>query len=333
MRTALLALVWLVPASQALAGVEFERADQRIMISVDGRPFTVYRHGESTTKPFFWPILGPNGAAVTRNFPNAEKEGEAKDHPWHRGLSFTHGEVDVEGRKSVDFWAEGVAVQGRIVHRSFDPAPSVRAGVLTFGTRDVWQAPDGATLVQDHAFWQVDDLGRGSVRIALVIELKAGDKAVRFGDTKEGSFAVRVATDLDEVSEPTGLRARSPRGKVVDSQGVVGANQLWGKPSDWVDYSGRSGGEAVGIAIFDHPANRPRARWHVRDYGLFSANPFGDRAFANQKGGPGVSLEPGRSLTYRFALLVHPGDARTGEVARRYREYVESAKVEAPALP
>ena len=38
----------------------------------------------------------------------------------------------------------------------------------------------------------------------------------------------------------------------------------------WVCWVGRGW-----MAMFDHPANRPRARWHVRDYGLFSANPFG----------------------------------------------------------
>src|SRR5947209_14640920 len=37
------------------------------------------------------------------------------------------------------------------------------------------------------------------------------------------------------------------------------------------------------VTIFDHPGNSPRARWHVRAYGLFAANPFGLKVFTGDK--------------------------------------------------
>src|SRR6202040_3713551 len=67
---------------------------------------------------------------------------------------------------------------------------------------------------------------------------------VTLGDTKEGTFAIRVVKALD-----------SPPGHMVNANGAIGEKGIWGKRSNWVDYYGRVGGEDVGLAIFDHPQN------------------------------------------------------------------------------
>jgi hypothetical protein len=327
MRRLALAIALLSPwiADEARGGVTFREATDALEVFIDGKPFTTYRYGTGVSKPFFWPIAGPFGAPVTRAFPNVpDAPDEARDHPWHRGLSFTHGEVGVPGEPAVDFWRENVARQGRVVHRAFDPRPSVENGVLTFGTVDDWIGPDGAKLLRDHVLWRIEDLGEGSSLLSATIELVAANRPVQFGDSEEGSFAVRVATSMDEKSEPTGPRSKAPRGRITNSRGDVGASSCWGRPADWVDYSGPVDGRMVGLAIFDHPANRPRARWHVRDYGLFSANPFGQKVFGAADDPAPLVLEPGRSLTLRYAVLVHPGDVATGKVARSFGVYLHN---------
>ena len=56
--------------------------------------------------------------------------------------------------------------------------------------------------------------------------------------------------------------------------------ETWGKPAEWVDYSGVLDGEKLGVALFDSPESfHHPARWHVRDYGLLAINPFGSSAF------------------------------------------------------
>ena len=47
------------------------------------------------------------------------------------------------------------------------------------------------------------------------------------GDTKEGTFAIRVAPDLS-----------APLGHMISSSGAEGEKAIWGKAANWVDYSG-----------------------------------------------------------------------------------------------
>ena len=207
--------------------------------------------------------------------------------------------------------------------------PSTKDGVLTFGTKDDWVGPDGTTLLKDRVLWRIDDLGKGSARISSTIRLIAAGRPIRFGDSEEGSFAVRVATSMDEKSEPTGPRSKGPRGRITNSRGDIGAPKCWGRDADWVDYSGNVDGRMVGLAFFDHPANRPRTRWHVRDYGLFSANPFGQKVFKVSDGPGPVTLGPGQELVLRYAVLIHAGDGDAGRIAQRYAEYIRDEPSEA----
>ncbi len=326
-RHLVLALVVLGPWAgvEAGDGASFRQTADSLDVLIDGKPFTTYRHSSGATKPYFWPIVGPFASPITRAFPNiSDAPDETRDHPWHRGLSFTHGLVSVPGETPVDFWRENAARQGRVVHRAFQPPPAVKDGMLIFGTVDDWLGPDGARLLRDHVLWRVENLGEGSTLLSATIELVADDRNVQFGDSEEGSFAVRVATSMDEKSEPTGPRSMGPRGRITNSRGDIGASRCWGRAADWVDYSGQVNGRMVGLAIFDHPSNRPRARWHVRDYGLFSANPFGRDVFKEPDGTPPMILEPGRLLVLRYAVLVHPGDVVIGRVAERFGGYLRA---------
>jgi len=48
-------------------------------------------------------------------------------------------------------------------------------------------------------------------------------------------------------------------------------------------------GKTVGIAVFDHPSNpRHPTTWHVRDYGLFAANPLGCTILKRKTKGLGI---------------------------------------------
>jgi hypothetical protein len=153
-------------------------------------------------------------------------------------------------------------------------------------------------------------------RIDFEITLMASAGAVTFGDTKEGTFGIRVADPL-RVDAKLG-------GRIVNSRGDVDA-AAWGKRAEWVDYSGPLNGKVVGIAVLNHPSSfRYPTYWHVRTYGLFAANPFGVKDFTGDKTADGTyRLERGKSLTLRYRVLLHKGDAKIARVAEAFADYVK----------
>jgi hypothetical protein len=155
------------------------------------------------------------------------------------------------------------------------------------------------------------------------INLKALEK-VKFGDTKEGTFAIRLAAGLEEPvkkSLPTPKRT----GLMVNAEGAKGEKNVWGKRSPWVDYAGELEGEKLGIAIFDNPANpKHPTYWHSRSYGLFAANIFGEHDYYNDKSRDGgVTVEAGNSLRFRYRVIIHPGEAASAGIAELYKKYKE----------
>jgi hypothetical protein len=152
------------------------------------------------------------------------------------------------------------------------------------------------------------------------ITLRPSDGDLTFGDTKEGTMAVRLA-------ETMRLQGKVGHGHIVNSEGIRD-DQTWGKKADWCDYYGPVEGKIVGMAIFDHPENpRHPTWWHVRDYGLFAANPFGKHDFEKlpDKTAGNLVVPAGKTITFRYRFYLHEGDAEQGGVAEKYREYLNSS--------
>jgi len=299
---ALISLLVCLP--QALAEVTAEKTPQGIAIKVDGKPFTEYLT-KSGTKPILWPILGPTGKRVTRNWPMEENvPGETdRDHIHQRSFWFTHGNVN-----GIDFWGPN---QGRIEHREFVKAEGGPEAVII--TRNDWLSPDGSKLqCQDERTLRFGaDADRRWIDFEIVI--KASNGPVIFGDTKEGSFGMRVASSM-RVDAKQG-------GRIVNSEGKTD-NDAWGKQAAWVDYHGPVEGETAGIAILNHPSSfRFPTYWHVRGYGLFAANPFGLHDFTQGSMKGDYTLPAGESLKLRYRVLLHKGDEKAGQVAETYAEF------------
>ena len=111
-----------------------------------------------------------------------------------------------------------------------------------------------------------------------------------------------------------------------NSQGGQGEKGCWGKSADWVDNTAKINGESVGVAIFDHPTSfRHPTHWHVRGYTLFAVNPFGLHDFYNDKQrDASMTLEPGKSIRFRYRVLIHPGDTASANLQQQYDEYKKS---------
>jgi len=61
----------------------------------------------------------------------------------------------------------------------------------------------------------------------------------------------------------------------------------------------------------------------VRDYGLFTANPFALSDFYGSKSYNGdYTLPKGQTLRFQYRLFVHRGDAAQGDVRGRYLDFI-----------
>ena len=114
------------------------------------------------------------------------------------------------------------------------------------------------------------------------------------------------------------------KGKIENALGKVGEKDCWGRISDWCDYSGPIDGKTAGLAVLADPKNAHPTFWHVRDYGLMAANPFGRKKAGFHDGAaemPLVRLDKGMHLEMRYGILLHDGDAAAGQVAENYRRF------------
>jgi hypothetical protein len=150
--------------------------------------------------------------------------------------------------------------------------------------------------------------------------LKPAAIVIGFADTQLGGFAIQAAESLRNPAKLTAVRGRPP---ITNSLGQIGEVECTGVKASWCDFSRLANGEGAGIAIFEDPANRAKACWYVRNDGLMAANPFWHGQPANAKSAaPLLRLKPGEQLTLRYALLLHSGDAATGDVAGCYRKFL-----------
>jgi Family of unknown function (DUF6807) len=279
----------------ASASVKLTKRDSTVDVHIGDELFTTFRFGPDLPKPYFYPVIGPGGKQVTRKTPVDSGE----DHPHQKSLWIAIDEVN-----DVDFWAE----KGKIVNRSVTlVTPEGDPAVLR--AKNEWQDASGKTIVTETTTVSI----RSNRLMKFDVVFAAGESPVTFGDTKEGLFGLRVNPEL---------REDKGTGKISNADGLQTEKNCWSKESAWVDYSGSVDGTALGVAIFDHPGNFRRSRWHVRGYGLFSVNPFGGKAYTGNAANDGTyKLEAGKSFVLRYALYVHEGDSQQGKVATTFQQY------------
>ena len=311
--SALVSFVVVFAAGQITAAeVQVEKTDGGIVVKLGGQPFTTYIF-KSGVKPILWPVIGPTGKEMTRAWPMREgNKDEAVDHPHQRSFWFTHGNVN-----GLDFWAEtakdkeGRDMQGRIEHNELVKAEGGSVGTIV--TKNTWLGPDGAKICGDERTLRFG--GDADSRwIDFDVTVTALADKVTFGDTKEGSFGLRVDETLKVLA--------NKGGKIINAEGIEN-DKAWGKASPWVDYHGPAQGDHVGIAILNHPSSfRFPTYWHVRPYGLFAANPFGLSDFKGSKDVNGShEMKKGETFTLRYRVIFHKGDEKEGKIADAFKKY------------
>lgn len=287
-------------------------ADTEINIRFDSELYATVKFA-SSGRPVIYPIYGPGGVAMTRGFPFQDAGPfEKDDHDHQRSLWLTHGEVN-----GIDFWIDDPG-SGIIEVKRFR-SKTLTGGASAIVMENTWKSADGKPIVEEIRQWTFhkEKNSRRIIDTDTKWIAKYGD--VHFGDTKEGTFGVRV---------PGIMKVDSKRGgRIVNAKGAKN-KEAWGKRSPWVDYHGPINEKTKGgIRIHDHPKsfNYP-CRWHVRNYGLFAANPFGVYHFEGGKPTDGVNLAAGESMRVSYRTIFYVGPYDEKQATADAKEFADSER-------
>jgi Methane oxygenase PmoA/Domain of Unknown Function (DUF1080) len=321
----------------AAKGVQIVANDsgKRVDVTIDGKPFTSYIWPDTLKKPVLYPIRTAAGTLVTRGFPLDPRPRERFDHPHHVGLWFNHGDVN-----GLDFWnnsydipADRAPKMGTIHHkRVIEAKGGADRGELAVEME--WDTAEGVALIRETTRFIFR--GAGDARsIDRITTLTALNRQVVFRDNKEGTLGLRVTRELEQPAEKpelfTDASGKATAVPVLDNTGVTGlytsseglkGDAVWGTRGRWCMLAGKIGAEPVTIAILDHPSNpNSPTYWHARGYGLFSANVFGRKVFDPKQEELTLTLEPGKSVTYRHRVLILGTSPTPESIEREYKTF------------
>jgi hypothetical protein len=294
--------------------------EHKVDVLVGGKLFTSFLYPDSLEKPVLYPLYAANGTVVTRGFPLEPKPGDPTDHPHHIGLWF-----NFENLNGLDFWNNSYAIPkdkkslyGWIRTDHILKAAGGTIGVLAYHAN--WTNQQKEVLLEETTSFEFS--GKGNQRIIdRVTTLKADVDAV-FNDAKDGMLGLRLAHELqmpttedqkftDDKGNVTIVKGGTDKlanGNYLTSAGKTG-NDAWSTRGVWCKVFGKMGADSVSIAIIDHPGNPNYPTfWHARGYGLFAANPLGEKIFTNGRSAKNLSLKKGESVTFRYRIIINNGE-------------------------
>lgn len=328
-------------AKTASTLVTFHRDDKakKVDVIIGGKFFTSFVYPDTLAKPFLYPLFTSTGIEVTRGFPIKPRAGERVDHPHQVGCWFNFGDVN-----GLDFWNNSYAIPkaekshyGSIANVKIVKAEGGKErGTLIIKCQWVNQQQQVLLDEETTMVFSGDAHNRKMIRIT---KLKAPNGPVKFGDNKEGLFALRVDRAFETPSETpeiyTDASAKRTTVPVLNNEGVNGVyhnsggkekDAVWGTRASWVSLTAVKAGEEISICMFDHPSNSGYpAYWHARGYGLFSVNNIGRKAYNPKESENALQLTTGQTVEFRHMILIRTGTAITpDEMNNEFEKFTSS---------
>jgi hypothetical protein len=277
-------------------------------------------------------VYASSGTEITRGFPLNPREGESTDHRHQVGIWLNYGNVN-----GLDFWGNGSEGKwgvrsGEIKHLNIEKM-TVENGKASLISNESWVDSVGDEILSEKTEYHF--MTSGSTRIIdRITTLTATKDTVKFKDTKEGMFGIRVARQLQLPTKEDIVLKESKGGTTTvkalandyitgnyrSSEGIAG-DAVWGTRARWMDLYGRIGKEVVSLVVCDHPKNQSYPTyWHARGYGLFSANPLGVYDFTQGKETLNFMIPAGNSATFRYRVIVTSGADLTDSEINSYSD-------------
>jgi hypothetical protein len=282
--------------------LSFQEQPGRIEISAEGKHLANYVYeDEKILRPYLCQVFTLDGQPVTRNHPPVEGIDKTDHAEMHPGVWLAFGDLN-----GADFWRN----KGKVKQQRFlsAPTPSTHGG--EFEVENLYET-EVKTLCRENCRWTFHVRPDGYFILVDSTFTPEGDDLV-FGDQEEMGLGVRVASPLTVEN----------RGSILNSKGMRDEKGAWGQQAQWCHYSGVVNTQQVGILLIPHPMNFQPSWFHVRDYGLMVANPFGRKAFTGGEASR-VTIKKGEQLRLRWGLFVHSSSPNTPcDPLTVYHEYL-----------
>jgi hypothetical protein len=294
-----------------------EAGQNKINVTIGGKLFTTFLYPDTLEKSVLYPIYAANGTMITRGFPINPQPGDPTDHPHHLGLW-----LNFENVNGLDFWNNSFAIPaekkdkyGWIKTDRIINTTDGTTGTLSYHAN--WTNQKNDVLLEETT--QIEFSGTAHQRIIDRTTKLTANTDVTFTDAKDGLLGLRVARALqipdkkdktftDDKGIATTVKAdNASNGNYLTSEGKVG-DDAWSTRAAWCKMYGKMGRDSISIAIVDHPANpNYPTYWHARGYGLFAANPLGEKIFTNGKVAKNLQLKKGESVEFKYRVVIDEG--------------------------
>lgn len=292
----------------------------KVDVLIGGKMFTSYLYPDTLEKPVLYPIVSANGTEVTRGFPLNPKVGDPTDHPHHIGLWFNFENVN-----GLDFWNNSYAIP-KEKKQSYGWIKTDKLLQTTSGTKGIlayhanWTNQKNDILLEETTHYEFT--GNGNQRVIDRTTVLKANTQVVFTDAKDGLLGLRLAhalqiptsedqkftDDKGNVTVVKGGTDKIANGNYITSEGRQG-NDAWSTRGTWCKVYGKMGNDSVSITIIDNPKNPNYPTfWHARGYGLFAANPLGEKIFTNGKQAKNLTLKKGESVSFRYRIIIENGN-------------------------
>jgi len=295
--------------------VAFKYVPMGLDITIGGKPFASYFTGTSVTpRPFFANVKTPSGMQVTRHCLPIEGQDSMDHFDLHPGIWLTFA-----GINGNDYWR----LKQRTEHEMFLGKPQGGPGKGTFTVSNFYldsKKRSGNRIA--HEICKYTIVARKNYSLLIYDSTISSDEHdLQFGDDQEYGLGIRVQTPIEE----------RHGGQILNAEGLTKAEEgpsddpgnLYGKASNWCDYSGVMDDTLIGMTIMPDPNNFRRSWYHARDYGLLAANPFGRNKVAGLPR-EDVLIKKGQKLHLGFGIAIYSGVK--GSVIDRnamYKDYLE----------
>jgi hypothetical protein len=292
--------------------------EQKVVVTASGKPFTTFIYPDTLEKHTLYPIYAPDGQVITRGFPVSPRAGDPTDHPHHLGLWLNYEKVN-----GLDFWNNSYNIKADKKHLygwiQVDSIIQLKSGKTgEFKVISTWHDQKKNILLRELTHF-VFSAEKDKRIIDRITTLTAVEDTVFFTDVKDGLLGLRVTPELQiPTKQDTSLKDKGSNvtrvdaiikstGNYITSEGKQG-DSAWGTRGKWCLLYGTLKSSVISIAIIDHPQNPGYPTyWHARGYGLFAANPLGQKVFSNGKDSLNLTLLKNESVTFRYRVVIAAG--------------------------